>query len=30
MFIPMDWYHHVEALDPLNMLVNYWWRANGD
>ena len=21
-FIPMDWYHHVEALEPLNMLVN--------
>lgn len=24
-FIPKDWFHHVEALDPLNMLVNYWW-----
>ena len=24
-FIPRDWYHHVEALEPFNMLVNYWW-----
>jgi len=26
-FIPRDWFHHVEALDRLNMLVNYWWDA---
>jgi hypothetical protein len=26
-FIPKDWYHHVEALEPLNMLVNYWFDA---
>ena len=24
-FIPRDWFHHVEALDTLNVLVNYWW-----
>lgn len=24
-FIPYGWYHHVEALDRFNMLVNYWW-----
>ncbi len=24
-YIPYAWYHHVEALDPVNMLVNYWW-----
>lgn len=24
-FIPRRWFHHVEALEPLNMLVNYWW-----
>ena len=24
-FIPYGWYHHVEALDPFNILVNYWW-----
>lgn len=26
-FMPRDWYHHVEALDTFNMLVNYWWNA---
>lgn len=26
-FIPRDWYHHVEALDRFNVLVNYWWDA---
>lgn len=25
LFIPAMWYHHVEALDPFNVLVNYWW-----
>lgn len=25
LFIPTGWYHHVEALDPFNVLVNYWW-----
>lgn len=24
-FIPYGWYHHVEALSPISMLVNYWW-----
>jgi hypothetical protein len=24
-FIPANWFHHVEALDRFNMLVNYWW-----
>ena len=23
-FIPRDWFHHVEALDRFNVLVNYW------
>jgi hypothetical protein len=27
-FIPKDWFHHVEALEPYNMLVNYWWDAS--
>lgn len=25
-FIPSMWWHHVEALSDLNILVNYWWR----
>ena len=25
LFIPYGWYHHVEALERFNMLVNYWW-----
>lgn len=27
-FIPSMWWHHIEALDPLNVLVNYWWRQS--
>ena len=27
-FIPRDWYHHVEALERFNVLVNYWWDAD--
>lgn len=26
-FIPSMWWHHVEALGSLNVLVNYWWRT---
>lgn len=29
LYIPMGWFHHVRALAPINMLVNYWWRAPG-
>lgn len=24
--IPSLWWHHVEGLEPFNILVNYWWR----
>ena len=24
--IPSSWWHHVEGLEPFNVLVNYWWR----
>lgn len=27
LFVPSMWWHHVEGLDGLNMLVNYWWRS---
>lgn len=26
LFIPSMWWHHVEALSPFNILLNYWWR----
>ena len=28
-FIPALWWHHVESLEPFNLLVNYWWHAAG-
>jgi hypothetical protein len=27
-FIPSMWWHHVEALDSFNVLINYWWRQS--
>ncbi len=30
LFIPSMWWHHVEALDSFNVLVNYWWRQSPD
>ena len=27
LYIPTLWWHHVESLDPISMLVNYWWNA---
>ena len=29
-FIPSLWWHHIESLDVLNVLVNYWWRVSPD
>jgi hypothetical protein len=26
LFIPGMWFHHVEGLDPIGALVNFWWR----
>ena len=25
LFVPYFWWHHVQARDDFNMLVNYWW-----
>ncbi|MDO3381287.1 cupin-like domain-containing protein [Gilvimarinus algae] len=30
LFIPGMWWHHVRALENLNVLVNYWWRSQPD
>ena len=27
-YIPSMWWHHVEALERFNVLVNYWWRQS--
>lgn len=27
-FIPSMWWHHMEALEAFNVLVNYWWRQS--
>jgi hypothetical protein len=30
LFIPFGWWHHVESLEPFNVLVNYWWNPAPD
>jgi hypothetical protein len=27
LFYPTMWWHHVEALDPFNVMINYWWNT---
>ena len=29
LYIPPLWYHQVEALEKVNLLVNYWWPVPG-
>jgi hypothetical protein len=29
-YIPPLWWHHVESLERLNALVNYWWKGAPD
>lgn len=28
LIVPSMWWHHIEALDDFNVLVNYWWRSS--
>ncbi|RYE04546.1 MAG: cupin-like domain-containing protein [Sphingomonadales bacterium] len=28
LFYPALWWHNVEALEPFNVLVNYWWNTS--
>jgi|HubBroStandDraft_1064217.scaffolds.fasta_scaffold07440_2 hypothetical protein len=29
LYIPPLWWHHVQSLEPFNLLVNYWWHVQG-
>jgi len=28
LFYPAMWWHHVETLEPLNVMINYWWNTS--
>jgi hypothetical protein len=27
-YIPTNWWHNVESLEPFNILMNYWWKGS--
>jgi hypothetical protein len=27
LYVPSMWWHHVEGMEMLNVLINYWWNA---
>lgn len=27
-YIPTHWWHNVESLDPVNILINFWWQGD--
>jgi hypothetical protein len=27
LFYPAMWWHHVEAIEPFNVMINYWWNT---
>jgi len=29
-FIPSMWFHHIEGLEAINLLINAWWRQTPD
>ncbi|CAM3799333.1 cupin-like domain-containing protein [Roseateles saccharophilus] len=30
LFIPSMWFHHIEGLEAVNLLINAWWRQTPD
>lgn len=30
LYLPSLWWHHVESLDPVGAMINFWWRDGPD
>jgi hypothetical protein len=28
LYLPSLWWHHAESLDPIGVMINYWWRGS--